>query len=314
MVFSENYSTATELNERLTRAVALGKADDLDHVNAADVQIHEIMVRADSFEYVMDLKDYWQTKSRWTTLVRQYIDPLALSVWLDHIEAQLKGGRRGQAFLRSKSVSKRGTDENTTRRWGSCMIGWGFRAAPTPTLTMHSRTTFLGYIAPLDLNVAHVIGRLVSERLGIQVEDMAFVWHLDSAQFHSSRSLGWWFTQEKDYLEMDRTKKAVTSRPGLASAIRQFNRYKKMDEEGIPYGGLKYASQLRPRKRWHTEVLGYDFAQQFEGGEFLNPSARKAYKPLPSVMADTLDFSPIKDPNEGDESNAESVIELSESE
>ena len=306
-MFTETYTDITELNNGLTRRLALARKEDLDMINPADVQLHDIMVKAQSAEYAYNLKEGWLTKARWTALVRQYVDPEGLNVWLDLIEDRMAGMKRGQAFLRSKKVNPRQNSDLVSRRWGSCIIGWGFRAAPKPSLSMHSRTTFLGHIAPLDLGVAHHLARLAAERLGIDYREIEFVWHLENAQFHSTRSIGWWFTEyagEGKYLAMDRKLPKVAARPALSGSIRQFRRYEKADAEGVLYGDTKYAAQLRPRKRWHTEVKGVEYARQFEGGPHLNASAKKAYRPLPSVPIGTLDLSALNG-REGDETNAE---------
>ena len=50
------------------------------------------------------------------------------------------------------------------------------------------------------------------------------------------------------------------------------------------------------RRRYHTEVLGYDYAQQFDGMRYTEkagPKLYKAYKPLPSVPTSRLDFRSI---------------------
>lgn len=292
-MFSETYPDIHTLSQKLTARVALAKKEDLDFINSADVQLHDVVVKAEKLKYDYDLKETWLAKSRWTSLVRQYIDPQALDDFLNLIEDKMKGMERGQAFMRTNLVAARSTGKREARRWGSCIVGFGFRAKPKPSLSMHSRTTFLGYIGELDLALAYHIGKLVAERLGINHEDMSFVWHIEAAQFHSSRSLAWWFKQDKDYLSLD--SKKYRHRPGLAAAIRQFNRYQKMDENGDLYADLSFASQLRPRKRWHSEVLGLEHAQQFEGGTRLkSASSAKAYAPLPSVPVDKLNFDMLK--------------------
>lgn len=304
-MFSQNYSNLRELHDGLTRRVALATKDKVDYTNSVDVQLHDVMVSADEAVMDFDLKEAWLTKGRWSMLIRQYIDPDALAAWLDLIELKMKGGRRGQAFMRTKAVKPRGR----SRQWGSCIIGFGFRAAPTPKLIMHSRTSYMGYIAFLDLSIAHVLAKMIGERLG--VESMGFIWHLDSAQFHYARCLGWWFTQGKPYMDLPEHK--AIHRPGLYGSIKLLNKYKQEDREEKMYGDATYSSALRPRKRWHSEVLGMEYALKFEGGTKGLKTARKAYKPLPSVHVDTLDFTPLYRKNEeGDILNADYMGECCE--
>lgn len=304
-MYTRNFSNLFDLHDGLTQRVALATDDKLDYVNSQDCQLHDVVVTADSCEMGFDLKDYWLTKSRWTTLIRQYIDPVALNDWLDLIEAKMKGGKRGQAFMRTKTVESRGT-KKVSRQWGSCIIGFGFRAAPKPKLTMHSRTSFLGYIALLDLNVASVLAKLIAERLDIEPSEISFIWHLDNAQFHYNRSMGWWYGSGRGpYIE--RARKGTKERPGLRGSFRFLEQHKAKDARGELYGESKFAAALRPRKRWHTEELGLEYARQFEGGPYLGESARKAYKPLPSVMSDTLNFDSLRE--EGDLNNADYMDE-----
>lgn len=300
-MFSETYADMTELAYGLTRRVAMAKEENLDFVNSADVQVHDVMVKAKRMTYDFDLKQMWVGTSRWTNLVRQYIDPVALGAFLELIEDKMKGMTRGQAFMRTKTVRPRKTGARETRRWGSCIIGFGFHAHPTPSLSMHSRTTFLGYIGELDLAVAYVLAGLIAERLGIKREDISFTWHIEAAQFHSGRSLAWWFKHDLQHLLVKNSKK-LKPWPGVAAAARQYQRYLKMDEEGVRYGDLSFASQLRPRKRIHTEVHGYEYGTPFEGGDRLK-SGGKRFKPLPSVPVDKLDFSKLRD-DEGDPDEA----------
>jgi hypothetical protein len=76
------------------------------------------------------------------------------------------------------------------------------------------------------------------------------------------------------------------------------------DAEGKTYGDMSYNTYRRIRRRWHTEVLGYEKAQTFEGWSHYKVGPKvgeqkeyfKAYQPLPSVDLSELDFSPIKMP------------------
>jgi hypothetical protein len=65
---------------------------------------------------------------------------------------------------------------------------------------------------------------------------------------------------------------------------------------------MTYNTYRRIRRRWHTEVHGLEFAQQFEGWSVYKQGEKKgeqkeffkAYGPLPSVHNSTLDLSPLK--------------------
>lgn len=276
------FKTASDLDFKFTRYLALSPASELSVISGT-VQLHDVILEAGSLAYELDLKDMWVTHRRWTMLTRQYLNEEAMEVWLDQIEKHLKGKRkRGQAFMRSQEVNPHKKEKRQPRRWGACMIGWSFRNNPKPTLTMHSRTSFVGYTGRLDIAVAHHLGRLIAERLDIAVEDISFVWMLDSAQLHQFRALSWWF-HDPNLLEVPHG-----GRPGLKNAQKYYRSYNDLNEKGFRYGDHKFGSHLTPRKRMNTEVFGYEFAKQFEGGNNLSPSAARASKPLPSVTLDEL--------------------------
>ena len=73
---------------------------------------------------------------------------------------------------------------------------------------------------------------------------------------------------------------------------------------------MSYNTYRRIRRRYHTEVHGYDYAQQFEGWSYWKKDHGdhkigdkkelfKAYLPLATVPVSELDFSPIGMPISG---------------
>jgi len=70
---------------------------------------------------------------------------------------------------------------------------------------------------------------------------------------------------------------------------------------------MNYNTYRRIRRRYHTEVLGYETAQTFEGWSYYKQGDKageekeffKAYQPLPHVDIHDLDFSPIGMPLTG---------------
>lgn len=295
-MYLKSFPNLHSLHTGLTKDLVFNPTPDL--VTSADVQVHDVMVTATSMDYDFDLTDVWCARSRWNSLVRQYLDPTALEQWLDLIGKNLVGGKRGLAFMRTNSVASR-AGAKESRKWGSCMLGFGFKMKPKPTLTMHSRTTYLGYIGQLDLALAHVLAREVAARLGIGVEDINFVWYLEAGQFHGFRSFAWWFQEEQTEDALNHGGAADLMCPGFKLGHKNLRKFEQLDADGVLYADMSFASQLRVRKRWHSEVLGMDIAEQFIGGSRLkSSSAGKVYKPLPRVHVDDLDFSPLAEPSE----------------
>ena len=296
-IHAYNFPTGTALHDGITQKLAFAPKSKLDLVTSVDVQLHNVLARAESFEWEFDLKRMWLGRSRWTAMINQYINPVALEEWLDSCEAKLKGRKRGVSIMRTNSVAQRtnGQKDRVWRRWGSCMLAIGYRSMPEPQITLHSRTSYFGYIAALDLTVAHVCARLIGERVGLAPEEMSFVWHNECTQYHAFKSMAYIMGDEgmrERFLEPDEPH-TRESAPALYYSQKWLDGFAKEDAEGKLYGDMNFGQTRRIRKRWHTEVLGYDYGEPFEGGTHASSSQNRRFKPLPSVSSDQLDFSPI---------------------
>lgn len=312
MIHAYKFKTATDLHEKLTNRLTFASAAEVDMYSSVDVHFLNVIARAESFQWEFDLKDLWLTKSRWSMLARQYINPFALDAWLDLIEDRMsrKGGR-GMATMRTNQVQPRMKQKKVSRRWGSCMLAVSFRRVPEPQITLYSRTSYLGYLSPLDITVAHTCAQLVSERIGIPVEDMSFVWMAEDLQY-SFKSLAWLFNNPewRERMEQCDTSdlKQRQAAPGLFLSTKWYETFKKEDENGILYGDMTWGACRRIRRRWHTEVLGVEYASQFVGGKAA--SQGKVYQPLPSVLSTDLDFSCLdKIRRDGDPESADGFVE-----
>lgn len=293
---------ALEAHETMCERLAFGDTEGhhYDFVYGTDVGLHNVVIEADKFLWDYDLKYLWLAKSRWNTMVRQYLSPEGVTDWLDKIDDRLHGRGRGIAVMKTNDVQGRGTGRNVRRRWGSCMISYSFRSNPIPTLTMHSRTTYFGYLAAMDITVAHVLAQEIGKRLGMKPSDMRFVWFIELAQFHGFRSLAWMLEDPKIKARMDndvdnrmsfplRGSDAV---PGYRKALDGYSRLVKSDREGKLYGDEAFSSFCRVRRRFHTEIMGPEYAKQFEGGD-LRGRPVKAFAPLPSLGTRRLTLDPL---------------------
>lgn len=291
MFHTFRYKDMNALHDGLCEELLFARAEELDDVNSVDVQMHNVMAGAESMDWNYDVARLWTTRARWNTMVRQYIDPEEFKGWLYAMENG-PSSRRGVAVLRTNTVRARDSGRGKTRRWGSCMLTLSFRQRPWPQITLHSRTCYLGYLSCLDLTVAHVCARWAAEISGIPLSEMKFVWQLEMAQFHGFRTiaypLGGSDELYKEYLGHDATKRY----PGVRLSRMWFDRISKLDDEGVLYGDMKFASYRRVRARWHTQVYGEEFARQYEGGTY-NPKLGKIYKLIPPTYTGDLDFKPI---------------------
>lgn len=312
--------TMTDLYTQLVEGLVWGTRSDLDMISSVDVQQHLVVAEADSMEWDFDLKHSWLTKQRWSMLVRQYIDPQDLEVWIGRITSRIGVKDRGVAVMRAKVVKPRGGEatghsNKQTRIWGACMLTFSYKALPKPTITMHSRTSYIGYIGALDMTVAYIIGKYLAQELGISVKDISFVWVNEASQWHFFKSMSYLLNnpdEEKAKLfrrllldpqdTFSREEKLmVAEHPALLGSRKWIQKVVREDAEGRTYGALTYNTFRRVVRRFHTEVYGFEYAQQFEGWEYYKkgPMAGqekefyKAYEPLPSVPVDTLDLSNI---------------------
>jgi hypothetical protein len=311
-------ATLTELHESLCRQLVESDSGKLDIVSSVDVQIHNTISEAQSMAWEFDLKSMWLTKSRWSMMARQYIDPESLTAWINQVTARIGLRERGIAHMRTKTVKPRGGaatghTNKETRRWGSCMLGLSYKALPQPTIVMYSRTSYLGYLAALDLSVAWMCARYLAKELNVDTSTFKFVWMNEALQYHNFKSLAFLLNhpdeeERRKYRKLmlrpelkPKAQAYIDARPGLRLSRRWMERMIKLDAEDKTYGDMTYNTYRRIRRRYHTEVLGFDYAKAHEGWSYYKQGERegeqkeffKAYPELPSVRIETLDFSPI---------------------
>jgi len=288
-------------------------------ISTVDVQIHNVIAEADSMDWDFDLKSLWLTKSRWSMMVRQYVPPNDFIEWIEKATRHIGTKGRGIAMLRTRVIQPRGgarKGNQETRRWGSCMLAISYKALPRPQITLYSRTSYLGYLSGLDISVAWMCGKYLANELGIPVESMSFVWMNEAMQYHNFKSMAYLLNhpdederrQYRRWLRSSERKlrdigefEYVDSRPALRLTRKWLQKLILDDQWGVTLGDMSYNTYRRIRRRYHTEVLGYEKAQEFEGWSYYKKGPKigekkeffKAYQPLDHVLISELDFSPI---------------------
>jgi hypothetical protein len=308
MIHAYSFNNPVEAHDAMCEQLIWGdntKGIDYDWTHGTEVGLHNVGIHCESMGYDYNLKKLWVPSSRWTMMVRQYIDPVALDDCLAKIEERMSGpkygGRQGRgiAVLRTRLVQGKGTGRGVRRRWGSCMLNLSFRRNPVPTVTLNSRTTYFGYLAMVDVSVARTFAQRCADITGIALEDIEFVWHLDLAQFHGFRSLAWMLGDPEIKAELDEhvdrrlefsARRAPGNQVGFRKALDGYARIMKSDRAGVLYGDESFSSFARVRRRFHTEVYGTEYAAQFEGGT-RNRGGKASFDPLPDLWASKLDFS-----------------------
>lgn len=305
---SFTFANPVEMHDAMCKKFFVGKfAEDFDWAHGTEVGLHNVTIGCDSMDFDYNLKDLWIPPSRWSMMVRQYIDPFALQDNLAKIEERMSGpkytGRngRGIAVLRTRLVQGKGTGRGVRRRWGSCMLNLSYRNTPIPTVTLNSRTTYFGYLALVDVAVARAYAVECSKRTGVPLANIQFVWRLDLAQFHGFRSLAWVLGHQKrrDLVEkhVDNrltfpSRQADGNRIGFRKTLDGYARILKSDRAGILYGDESFSSFARVRRRFHTEVYGEEYCEQFIGGTRIN-GGKKGFPALPDTWVRDLDLSPL---------------------
>lgn len=321
MLNSFVYDDVDDMHETVCSAFFRGRmGEEFNWSGSSEVGLDNMTLGVRSFAIPdMDLSRLWLTQSRWNTMVRQYVNPDALDTTLGMVETHLTKPRKsGTATLRltptdadldeageevielqTNLVQGKKSGRQVRRRWGSCMLALTYRNVPRPTVTLTSRTTYFGYLAIMDVMVANVFAQKCADIVGINLENVRFVWHINLAQYHGFRSLAYpagnprflkFLNQCVDNEDRCKQLKAE-GRMGILRTLTGYRRILTSDREGRLYGDESFSSFCRVRRRFHTQIMGYDYAQQFNGGTRIGTT--KAFKPVPSLPAESLTFSAI---------------------
>lgn len=229
----------------------------IDYVASADTVAYSNLLTADSVAFDFDLgRDLWLTRSRWTVLIRQYLDLGEVRRFLDHAAAiGLGEGKRGVVttmFARDvRRLAKR-------HRWGNCMGMFTYRGvrgkdgALTPTLGLHSRVSYIAYIGGADLAVAHTMARYIARRIKVPVEEIRFQWYVDSLQFHGFKSLPLLYRSE--FIRDLERPKLRAKYPTIKLVGRWWDTTVDLTERGVPLEQIKYGPQRRITRRYREYV------------------------------------------------------------
>jgi hypothetical protein len=272
-----NYDTLTELWHGEIEKQLFAKRKDLDFVASIDTIRYDCLLSCDSMSFDFDMgRDLWLTKSRFTILQRDYLDLYQLEMFLARCkEIGLGEAKRGvitQLFAKQHAMREK------KYRWGNCMLGWDFRGGDRygqPTLTMHSRVSYIAYIGGLDLALCWVLAREIGRKIGQRPEDFAFRWYLSSSQFHFFKSIPALFGHNIEPLILEGDTEFPDSKYPTLKGVRKWWRGAAQKyEDGVPLDDEKYGPLKRIRRRY---------------GEFKNEEF------LPSVPLKQLTLQPLRD-------------------
>lgn len=267
----KNYPDLTTLWHQSMRTMWRGKVGNgIDRITSIDAICYDNLLACESMAFDFDMgRDLWLNKQRWTRLVRQYLDPSDTRRFLDRAaDVGLGEGAKGVV---TNMLCANVTREAKKHRWGNCMMGFTYRGRrdERPTISMHSRVSYIAYIGGLDLALAHVLAREIGKRIEVPVEGFRFRWYIDSLQFHGFKSLPLLFRTE--YIEdleggLDLRKEY----PTIKLVGRWYDQIVDFTERGITEN--KYGPLKRVMRRYR-EYVSEDF--------------------LPNVPVEDLTLSPL---------------------
>lgn len=214
------------------------------HMNGVTSFKFDQIFRADSMDYEFDLgTELWLTKSRFTSLKRDYIEPARLDYLMEQV-SQLPDRRIAiaQMMPRIKGERSHGKDW-VSYRWGNCILGFTFRAQPTPHFTMQSRTTLITRMGGMDLALAYCIARDIAEVREEDVKDYAFTWYVASLYHSSLHAMPYFYSHGhvEDMYDWDPEKYPV-----MKAMARQIEYNDRLDVEGRV---IKHGTRERLRKQ-----------------------------------------------------------------
>jgi hypothetical protein len=291
-------ATMHELHDALCDKVLYGHKDSYDAITNTDVVLEHVYGTAERMEFDHDIRRLWIPRSRWTTMVRQYLSGDLVNDWLELVERRGHGKNPDRMVYRTNTVQPRGVGKARVRNLGSCMLSLSLSVVPHPHVLLHSRASYMGYLSALDMAVAYHLTRHAAKRIGCAVDDFQFTWFIETVQYHRFRTIAYPLGDRREQrrfvafaraLEQDNQ---LAEYPGVQRAFREYKRWREMNETGILYSGMSpYRSYQRPRKRWCTERYGHDFARRFETPD------NRAYPPLPSTPVVDLSLEKIGIPD-----------------
>jgi hypothetical protein len=273
----KNHSDLTTLWHESMRRMWRGTIDNggIDYIASIDTIAYDNLLACESMAFDLDLgRDLWLNRQRWTRLVRQYLDPSETRRFLDRAaDIGLGEGKRGVVTNMFCADVVR---EAKKHRWGNCMMSFVYRGLRNgkfderPTLSMHSRVSYIAYIGGLDLGLAYILAREIGERIEVPVEDFRFRWHVDALQFHGFKSLPLLYRRE--YIDDLEDHDLRAKYPTIKLVGRWWDKVVSDHESGKPLDEEKYGPLRRIRRRY---------------GEYVDEAF------LPAVPVDSLSLSPL---------------------
>ena len=241
---------ATALHNIATRSHIL--SGEVGHEMGIGTNLYDVTLKSTSLHNDFNIGyDLWFLQGRWTNLIRSYLDPEITSRFIKasreiYNEVGNKGIVTEMQFRSNKRSAKK-------HKWGNCLLSASYRGQVDshikPTLVFHSRVTYMGYIAGLDIGLATVLAKYIAGRE--RLSDIGLIWKIDVSQVHAFKTLPWLYAHRNllDYVLRLETPTALRIQKWHEMVLKYEKQGKPIDDE--LYGPLR-----RVRQIWYNSNNG----------------------------------------------------------
>lgn len=237
----------TELMNKTTYHL-LGKKKPNEVYEANSLHLFNVALHARSCNYQIDIrKDLWLTKKKWNQVIKQYIDKEKLDRFVEQSQL-IFGGKARRKGASTNMLFKDPQREDTKHYWGGCLMGLTFQGelGNHPTITLYSRTCFMGYVAFLDAAIPAliVLKEILTGISDTTVRDIEFRWYITAMQIHSFKILPY-----------------IHSRSDLLKELKYWSRHRRALQNSTKSALWKnivryYCKMVYNYRKYGTDMLG----------------------------------------------------------
>lgn len=239
----------------MLKAGPIGSDGILDWKGSSETYSYSNVLRARSMAFQFDVgRDLSLNRSRFTTLQRAYLHPEDLDRFLERVENI--GKRTASRGVLTTMVVRQKQGSKGRYANGPCIIGYGWRGGhrgPPPTLTLHSRTSYLTYMGGMDLALCYVLASRIADMLDIEVEDIHFEWFSDALMTHNYKQIPMSMVHHLDLID-DRLNHPSDSRPSLKLLRREWDIM--LNKIDTPLEDEKWGARRRVWRRYRESQHG----------------------------------------------------------
>lgn len=227
----------------------------LDWKGSSETYSYSNVLRSRSMAYDFDVgRDLSLNRSRFTTLQRAYLHPDDLDGFLARVE--VIGRKTASRGVLTTMVVRQKEGVKGKYLNGPCIVGYGWRGGhrgPPPTLTLHSRTSYLTYMGGMDLALCRVLARTIGDLLDIDADDIGFEWYSDAIMTHNYKQIPMAMVHFQDLIKRRKTYPS-SQHPSLKLLRREWDIM--IDRLEEPLENEKWGARRRVHRRYREFLRG----------------------------------------------------------